>query len=174
MIFYKIDKDTFLKCVDFARQCTVTNIEEYYRRNQNSIEKVENDIVVGKCGEFALYNFLKVEKNIDVDYPDLNIYDYKNKSHDYDIISGYGNFSVKTQRKVDIDKYGKSILFQKNYINAIKNKVDKNHYLAYCIFYDSGLVQIERIIPFKDILNMLEKPKLKKLRENKYAIYFKE
>lgn len=177
MILYKIENDLQQKCYDFALKCVLTNQDEYSRRNQTNKQKIIEDIKIGKIGEFAAKSYLETYSKSQISKPNLKIYLAKNKKHDYDLVDLYDNFnfSVKTQRLEDIKKYGKSVLFQKNYIDRIKNKYSKNHNLIYCLHdSENKFIIIDKELGFGDIFNMLEEPKLDKLKGNKYAIYFRD
>lgn len=176
MIYYQPTGEVISLCRKFAKDCVETNADEYARRNQKNTAKIELDIFIGKIGEFAVYELLGLRTTSPVSKPDLQIYGKYKKSHDYDLSTKSNiKYSVKTQRITDIMRYGKSVLFQKNYIDSIKNKKQGSHFLVYCIFDEvSKKVEIHKILHFNEVLSMIDLPKIDRLKNNKYAIYLED
>lgn len=157
-------------CVEFAEECVETNADEYARRNQNDLDKIVTDISIGKMGEIAVYDYL-LDRGFSPSEPDFEIYAKHQKQHDYDISTEDFDVSVKTQQYFSADRFGTSWLFQKDYIDRMFDSYQDNHFLALCL-QDEELIEILAIIPFDMALDFMSEPKLDKLRNNKYALYW--
>jgi hypothetical protein len=83
--------------------------ETYLKRNGNSQFKAIADIYLGKMAEFAVYNFL-ISQGKKVTYPDIAIYQTKQKSNDADLTSDDNLIHVKSC--MEVSSYPISWLFQ--------------------------------------------------------------
>ncbi|HEC64295.1 MAG TPA: hypothetical protein ENI23_03275 [bacterium] len=81
-----INSSIELKCRKFAKECVGTNKGYYARaRNQSNASKVEQDILLGKVCEYAVWEFLGKE----IEEPDTEIYQAKDKKHSADLGTDY-------------------------------------------------------------------------------------
>jgi len=72
-------------CKLFSNNCVKSNKNEYYRRNQQNLSKLIDDIYLGKIAEILVYNHLKTN-GVNVTPVDFMIYDKKYKSYDADLL----------------------------------------------------------------------------------------
>lgn len=169
MLTKKISNDIITICRSFSEKCYLTNIDEYVKRNQTDFEKIKNDIFFGKIAEFGVY-FILLEKGVkDISIPDLNIYNFKNKSFDADLKSKAIDFHIKTQTKKTSKIFGESWLFQKS-DPLVLNPKSKDYFIGTQYDEDTSEVKILLHKKAKDL--KYDKPKLEKLY-NKTCVYLK-
>jgi hypothetical protein len=171
---YFLDKDIVILCKHFAEKVVQTNIDCYKDRNQNSIEKIKKDILIGKLAEwgvFFVYHFVRGKMNISS--PDMRIYSIKDKSFDADLKFGLFNLHVKSQTSESAYRYGDSWVFQiKDPLFVYSNEYD---IIIGCRVYlesDGALVQIKLEKPFDNL--KFGEPKLAKFCGIKKTIYLKD
>lgn len=150
----------------FAADCVKTN-RYYALRGQSHIPKITNDIIVGKMGEWAAYEFLKA-KYEGVTEPDLKIYVGGRKSHSPDLTAGSVLFSVKTQTLESVKKYGMSWLWEENSLDKFEHD-----YVILCLQVEPTLMLIQNVIPFSELMQSKSKPRLKHLK-SKCAVYYQD
>lgn len=167
--------ETFAQCNNFAHNVYETNKDCYQGRRQTSKEAVIRQIITGKLGEFAVYNYINAALGFHSNDVDLEIYDKKDKSFDADFRAGkidpsspIYNIHVKSILCTSASKYGLSWLMQKN-DPVFKNMNKMDEVFAFC------QVISKRVVHFYGFLHLpmvrLGKPKVSSL-ESKYAIYF--
>jgi len=146
----------------FAKYSTSSSVDEYGKRNQYNINKIQQDIYNGKVSEFMVYNYLKnVGKS--PSSPDLNIYEKKEKSYDADIIVGNANIHVKSH--CTSSSFPVSWMFQKNDPLVIW----KPQYNFLCLVV---LDKIQNYMFIKDIRDVeFSEPKKESLKSSKVCIY---
>jgi len=154
------------KCMSFAQECVHTN-KYYASRGQANVDKIINDIFVGKCGEWASYEFLKLHYD-NIQLPDLAIYRGGKKSHSADLMSNDVLFSVKTQSLESVKLYGMSWLMEKSSLPKFLN-----HNVVLCLEISFGQILIQNIVPFADMLLVQAEPRLKHLK-TKCAFYYSD
>ena len=88
----------------FSKDVTKTTVNHYKKRNQSNVKKIEEQSTYGKVAEFCIQRFL----GLDV-LPDLNVYESKKKSFDFDLAK---IVHVKSQSIESANKYGLSFMFQ--------------------------------------------------------------
>lgn len=152
------------ECQDFATRCVTTN-KYYASRGQSDTTKITNDILVGKLGEYATYEFLKL-KYTDVSAPDIGI--HKVKAHDADITADSIKFSVKTQTLDSIRRYGMSWLMERSSLAKFAG-----HHVVMCMQISDSEILIQNILPFEELLKVQAAPKLSYLK-TKVAFYYSD
>lgn len=169
-VSYKIDIKEYLRCVKFAYESIETNIDLYPKRNQNNVNKILNDIIIGKLGEFAVYNLLK-EKSFNLNEPDLLVYDAEHKSFDADLFVNKSKIHVKTQTREQGEKYGISWCFQPN--DKLTTNPDEDDYIFLCTC-DDLTVDIKNFNKAKYYLNFYKEPIKDNLKNSKVVLYLKD
>lgn len=162
----KISSDIIEKCTIFAQECAQTN-KYYASRGQANLDKIVQDIITGKLGEFAAYELLS-SKFADATVPDLEIYKGGRKSHSADITAGGHNFSVKTQSLESVKKYGMSWLMEKNSLDKFTG-----HHVILCMEIEKGYILIQNVVAFQNVLDIMSEPRLKHLK-SKCAFYYND
>lgn len=137
---YKISDEDFAKCKAFVEARLAENQDLYKKRGGFK----EEDLWVGVLAEFASYYYLK-EKKIEVDEPDLKIYNSRKKSYNADLSDGKRQFHVKGQSERSASLYGDSWLMQR-YDKIVKNP-HRNHFIVPCrVDIDKRKVKIWGIV----------------------------
>ncbi len=110
-----IDEDLLTKAKNFAEASVNSSSDKYARRNQFSLEKIKQDITVGRVGEEIVYQQLKLVVP-QLTSPDYTIYEAYDKSWDPDLkdLSTGTKFAVKTQDIRSDLEFGTSWVFQYN------------------------------------------------------------
>lgn len=160
----KISPSIIEKCTTFAQECAQTN-KYYASRGQANLDKIVQDIITGKLGEFAAYELLSSRFD-DTTLPDLEIYRGGRKSHSADITAGGHNFSVKTQSLESVKKYGMSWLMEKTSLPKFEG-----HQVIMALELERGSILIQNIVPFEQMLSVQGEPRLKHLK-SKCAFYY--
>lgn len=161
----KLNEEIIKLCKDFAIESVKTH-SYYAQRGQNNVEKIINDIFIGKLGEWASYNFLFKNKII-TNKPDMRIY-RTGKTHNSDLFNSNYKFSVKTQNLQSAEKFGQSFLKEKDSLDKFLD-----HKVIICLHINDSLILVQNIISFKTLLDIKSKPKLDKLI-TKYAFYYND
>jgi hypothetical protein len=167
VLTYDVSIDNYLRCVQFAHDSIKTNLDAYARRNQKNVHKIFNDIVVGKIGEFAVYQHLKQKHELDE--PDLKVYGKEKKSFDADLNVADLNIHVKSQAKAQSQTYGTSWSFHPT-DKLIKNP-DPNDVIFLCLVNDLSvdILSYDRATAY---LGLYEEPVKESLKNTKKVIYF--
>jgi len=178
---FKISRDIFEKCTEFANKSVDSSISKYASRNQFNKNKIIEDIRNGKIGEEIAWKFLS-SKFDSVSKPDYNIYSKNQKSWAADLTTNLEqSIAVKTQNLESAKAYGTSWVFQGGVNNSydtdkkiFKEKDDKHYACFVLIDLDNRIGTIKAIVKVNWLHeNNLFKPmKLKHLQNNKSAIYF--
>lgn len=149
------------QCLLFASYSVATSINEYKKRNQLDVKKIELDIYNGKLAEFMVYNYL-VSKGRILASPDLNIYQKYQKSYDSDLCVNGVKIHVKSH--VSNKLYPVSWLFQKNDPLIITHNED---YLALVVFkFNKRYMYLKK----RSEVSFLE-PIKNSLKANKLCLY---
>lgn len=162
-------------CKQFAKDCYITNKDEYARRNQKNPQKIMWDITIGKMAEIAVYFFLSDEKHIHCSQPDFLIYAAKNKTYAADLtFTGKDgllyDLHVKSQSQQQGDLYERSWMFQIK--DTLTTTPKDNEMICLCTI-DNSEVHIEYIRKASKFVGLYTKPKKEELWEIKTAIYAK-
>lgn len=160
----KIDKEIVAQCTEFASACADTN-KYYASRGQANLDKIRNDIFVGKLGEWACHKMLN-DKGIEVAAPDMAIYKGGRKSHSADLLNSTHHFSIKTQTLESVERYGMSWLMEKSSLPKFAG-----HKVILCLYLGDNKVLIQNIVPFEDMLAVQAEPRLSYLK-TKCAFYY--
>lgn len=99
------------KCEKFAEEAIESSKNLYYYRGTKNLDKIKEDIYVGKMGEVGVYLHLK---GYGCSKPDFAIYKGRRKSFDADLFVNQIPTHVKSQTKESANRYGNSYLFQKS------------------------------------------------------------
>lgn len=93
------------KSTEFANKEYETSKKQRAKRNQNNKQRIIQQNITGKIGEFAvMFHFL--DQGRDINSPDMEIYTYK-KSFDADLTLDGVGLHVKSQSKDSYDRLGK-------------------------------------------------------------------
>jgi hypothetical protein len=133
--------------------------ETYLARNSNSRYKATKDIYLGKMAEFAVYNFL-ISQGKKVTFPDIAIYQTKQKSNDADLVSDNNLIHVKSCMLVS--SYPISWLFQPTDEVTINPK--ENDFFAFTICTDKSEFY-GYFAKSIDFIGMYRDPKLEHLKK---------
>jgi hypothetical protein len=165
-------------CKKFANKVVDTNIDMYKRRNQFDRDKIIDDIIVGKIGEFAVCNMIVTHKKLECTLPDVMIYGRGGKSFDADLSAWHDKgdkswyFHVKTMKKEAAERWGLSWSFQVEDPLVTDPEAFNQHYLALCELIDYTTVDIKTVVKSSEISLCWSDPKLNKLKGIKKVLYW--
>lgn len=165
----KISNLWLAKCEKFADQQLKDSFNLYQHRGEKRIEKMRDDIIVGKLVELAAYKYLK-PLFTNLSKPDFTIYERRHKSHSADLYTKSVSFHVKGQSELSRKRYGSSFLFQKT--DPIVRAPDNNHYVIVGVVDDEKLfVTLLGCIRASDMKQYIREPKNPNYAFTKVAIY---
>jgi hypothetical protein len=168
IILNEVDKK---ECLDFAQKVVSTNTLKYAQRNQTDIDKIIEDIYVGKIAEYAVYNWLK-SKGKAVQKPDTEIYQARYKSFDADLKDDKFNYHIKCMRRESAARFGLSWSFQIE--DKLLTKPKTNDVLVLCQYNeDNHSIDIMQIIKALQVQQKYTNPVLKKLHGIKKVLEWK-
>lgn len=180
MIKYSFSQEELDICKKFSESVDTSH---YSKRGQNNEQKRQKDALVGKLGEFAVFQSLK-GKVPNITEPDVQVYSAKQKSWDFDIKGDGINLHVKTQDIEQGEKYGVSWIFQygngknQHYDKEIFDNLTPNQYIAFVSLSLKDSLAIIRAIVKLEFLHdrkLFGLPKLEHLQKaNKKAVYLKD
>jgi len=158
------------KCTRFADEQLETSKHLYAYRGESRIDKIREDIIVGKLGECAAYQYLDY-LGFKVSRPDFKIYKGRRKSFDADFSCENGLFHVKSQSEVSRKRYGASWLVQRK--DPMLQNPEENEYFLF-ITVSGRECEILGLVPVADIVDngLLEECRVPSYRHTKYALYF--
>lgn len=178
----KIHEDIVDRAIEFSEASVSSNANKYARRNQNDIEKIKQDIKIGRIGEEIVYLSLK-DKFSDISKPDYTIYDAKDKSWDPDLKTNNIKIAVKSQDIRSDLQFGTSWVFQFNNNKSydcdkeIFKETNDNQYVAMVsLNVPKRQAEIKAIVK----VSWLHEKKLFKdmkqeyLKGNKLAVYYED
>ena len=164
------NEDQYKLILDFAKNSVQTSINEYARRNQKNVDKIIQDIIIGKTAEYAVYNYIK-SKGKNCSEPDIKIYQKNEKSFDADLYSNNNKIHVKAQSISSSMAFGESWSFQKN--DSLTFKPSSDDFICLCIV-DGLQVDIKSFKNASFYLDKYKDPILDKLKGIKKVIYNKD
>jgi hypothetical protein len=172
----KINDNWKNKCLAFAAACMESNKHWYAKRNQTNLDKIVEDIYVGKMGEVATYLYFK-SLDLPCSKPDFEIYEARNKSYDADLKQGEKYVHVKSQSLASSRRYGVSWILQCRKGDAdklFKNCTDMD-YISLCVEVDGG-VDLLGIMPIQELFkrDLFKEPKLQYFKGIKKALYWED
>jgi hypothetical protein len=179
-----ISEDLIDKAIEFADKSVESNKDRYARRNQTDVDKIIQDIRVGKIGEEIVYNHL-ISKIPNLSKPDYNIYDKFNKSWDSDLKDGDSSIKigVKSQNIFSANLYGVSWVFQfnnnKNFDcdkEVFKEESDNNFIAFVSLNIPKRNAEVRGIVKtqFLHDNKLFKDMKKEQLKGNKVAVYWED
>jgi len=168
-----ISDEQYEKCLQFSNKVVKTNSDCYARRNQTDLEKIVDDILVGKLAEVASEKILSA-RGIEHSETDLNIYSVGGKSFDADL---YGwterkswKFHVKCMKRENAERWGLSWTFQ--CADPIVSDPNDDEYIILCEMVDYRTINIKTVVRANTLFNCWSDPKLNKLKGIKKVLYW--
>lgn len=161
-------------CRDFAEKEYETTKFQRARRNQNNKERIIEQTIVGKIGEFAVM-FCLLDQNHQVSSPDMEI--TTNKSFDADLVWNNRPLHVKSQSVQSSSRFGVSWTFQKGgwgggHTDPLTQKVlDED--VVFC-HVDNKKCKIYGPFPWSKVKGLLRDPVVKRLRGIKQCVYLED
>lgn len=117
---------------EFASKRMGGSKDLYTYRGEKNLSKMEEDIIIGTLGEYAVYNYCK-KKGYKCSRPDLKIYEKRRKSFDADLTCGIDSketkIHVKSQSVKSVKRYGQSWLFQRS--DSLVKKPEVNDLMVF-------------------------------------------
>lgn len=180
-----LTKEDLARCSDFAQSVISTNADCYAKRNQTDLQKIIQDITIGKMAELGAAQLLS-SRGLMHSEPDFAVYSKENKSFGADLIgwkekgnmtSTIWNFHVKSMERNTAIRFGLSWSFQAK--DSLVRSPHSNDYLVLCeyeqsVAEDGYLVDIKAAVKAMDVTDYWKDPKLEKLRGIKKVLYWKE
>jgi len=130
---YKPSKYVLDKVREFAHKRVKGSSALYSSRGEKNLSKMEEDIIIGTLGEYAVQYYCKTI-GLKCTRPDLKIYENRRKSFDADLTSVVRDkeikLHVKSQSTNSIKRYGLSWLFQKS--DSLVKSPDDEDMMVFC------------------------------------------
>jgi hypothetical protein len=179
-----ISQEIIKRIKEFAENSVDTSINHYKKRGQSRREKIVQDIICGKLGEFGVTEFLRQHGYFVTD-PDIEIYTAGKKSFDADlhvyINEDHYNIHCKSQTKDSAKKYGNSWVLQYDGFGRghtdklFKHRTEFDFLAATEADEVTGDVTIFCVCPIETLFDndKIELPMVKWLEKTKRAIYYK-
>lgn len=171
----KISKYLMKKIRQFAHERISGSKSCYTYRGETNVSKMEEDIIIGTMGEYAVYNLLK-DLQLTCSKPDLKIYTGRKKSFGADLkaYSKLENFDVhvKSQSLKSEKRYGKSYLFQRS--DKLVSSPQVSDVMAFCtVDVENEEVEIVGFVNSKIMadLQLYGECKVPRYRHSKVAVY---
>lgn len=147
------------KCKKFAQDVVHTNIDKYRERNQCDVDKIVDDIFVGKLAEYASYKLL-LSKGKQVEEPDVKVYSARRKSFSADLTDGKMQYHVKCMKKSTAERFGLSWSFQME--DKLVTQPSDTDAMILCEI-DNTDVDVKAIVKASKVTGLYTKPVLRKL-----------
>lgn len=158
-------------CEEFAEKQLETSKDLYAYRGEARLDKMADDIIIGKMAEIAVMKHLK-ELGYECGKPDFSIYERSKKSYDADLVTACGyNVHVKSQGMVSFKRYGASWLLQKN--DRITKEPGKKDFMA-MVLVDGNDCELLGTCKIMDIVPHLGEPRVPSYRHTKKALYLEQ
>jgi len=171
--------DDIMKLVSaFADVQTDTVLEHYQNRSQTNAEKIKEDCIVGKLGEFGTYQYF-IGRGYACTKPDMNVYVPEDKRFASDLIGDGKKLCIKSQSIEQAGRFGLSWVFQNSGEGSGHHDkildVGGDELFVGCMV-DDNIVDIKAIIPMEWVLQcgMLKDPVLVKYHNIKKVLYYKD
>lgn len=162
------------ECRDFALKEYETTKHVRARRNQCNKQRIIEQNITGKVGEFAVM-FHLLDEGHDMNTPDMEV--TRNKSYDADLIWNKRPLHVKSQSIESATRFGTSWTFQKGghgygHTDPLTNMVlDED--VVFCVV--NGMhVTIHGPYPWAEVKLLLRDPVLERLKGVKQCIYLED
>lgn len=161
-------------CKTFAEKEYQTTWKQRARRNQTNKERIIQQTITGKIGEFAVMFFL-LDQGHTVTSPDMEV--TYNKSFDADLTWNNRPLHVKSQRMQSSQQFGISWTFQKGgygrgHTDPLTNKIlDED--VVFCHVNEKN-VNIYGPYPWSKVKSLLRDPVLDRLKGIKECIYLED
>jgi hypothetical protein len=155
----QLSDEEISKCKSFAQAVVSTNVDRYAERNQFDVDKIIDDIFVGKLAEYASYKLL-LGRGKQVTEPDSQIYSARKKSFSADLTDGINHYHVKCMKKSTAERFGLSWSFQIE--DKLVTKPADTDVMILCEI-DGTDVDIKTIIRASKVTGLYTKPVLRKL-----------
>lgn len=170
-MYITISEYYFNKCCKFADDVLETSKDLYSFRGEHRVSKMREDIIIGKMGEIAAYQYLKA-RGYSVSKPDFKIYEASRKSYDADLVTECGKkVHVKAQGYRSMVRYGSSWLLQKS-DKITKKPLEEEYVLMVSVSGTEadvlGIVRQSDLIEYE----LFESPKVSRYGMTKVALYF--
>jgi hypothetical protein len=162
--------DEINKCKKFADDVVHTNVDKYRERNQFNVDKIIDDIFVGKLAEYASYKFL-LSKGKQVQEPDVQVYSARRKSFSADLMDGTIHYHVKCMKKSAAERFGLSWSFQIE--DKLVTRPSEVDVMILCEI-DGTEVDIKTIIKASKVARLYTKPVLRKLWDVKRVLMWED
>ena len=161
------------KCRQFAIDSVGTSTSFYATRNQFNTKKIEEDIFIGKIGEFGVWHYYNNLTKFPLSEPDTKIYETGQKNFNADLTCLERHVHVKTQSIDSAFMFGTSWIMQKN-DPVLKHPISEDR-LAFCLS-KGHKVNVLAILPVIRVidLNLIKQPRLDKFIGNKISIYYED
>ena len=171
---YYLGSDIFTICEAFADKVIDSNKDEYARRKQSNLNKIRNDVLIGKLAEWGVY-FIYLKRGRYLNTPDMRIYPKEYKSFDPDLSWGMYNLHIKAQTQESCIRYGDSWIFQaKDPLFEFSNEYDIIIGCRVSIDSSSKNASIEILLEKQFQKLTFGDTKLSKFSGNKRAVYLKD
>lgn len=173
MTEYYLDNDIINMCEHFADTVISTNIDCYRKRKQYNIDKIKQDIFLGKLAEWGVFFIYLSRGCTNILPPDMKVYSRNKKSFDGDLKWGLYNLHIKSQTFESADRYGDSWIFQcKDPLFAYSSEYDIIIGCRVSINSDGCFIEIKLEKPFKNLV--FDNTRLSKFVGDKKAVYLKD
>lgn len=166
----KLSKYYLDKCTEFAHSQIEGSKQLYAYRGEHNINKMIDDIIVGKAGECAVHRYL-TDKGMYCTRPDFKIYKAKRKSYDADLYCEDLTVHVKSQSVLSSKRYGSSWLFQRR--DNLLNTEDRKEFMAFTKV-NGREVDILGVVRAIDIQDLFGECSVPRYRATKVALYWDE
>lgn len=175
----KISKYLMLKIRKFAHQRVNGSKDCYAYRGEANVSKIEEDIIIGAMGEYAVHNMIKGNGGLKCSKPDLKIYEKRRKSFDADLTAFNKvetfKIHVKSQSLKSEKRYGQSYLFQRSDKLISSPKVED--VMAFCtVDVKNETVEVVGFVNSKIMIDMqlMGECEVPRYRHSKVAVYLKD
>ncbi len=167
----KFEKDIMDVLIQFAHDQLASGSGALYKSRGEAVQqKVIDDIVSGKMGEYCAYMTISKYFPDVVTEPDLEIYKGRRKSFGADLSVGDIGVHVKTQSFGSIKRYGKSWLFQKS--DKLVSSPSEKDIIAFVSVGEDGEAVFDFACRAVDLVSVYGTPKVPSYANTKKALYY--
>lgn len=139
---------------------------------QHNVDKIKNDIIIGKLGEIAAYKYITSKGRV-CTYPDFNVYQAYEKTYEADLFSNDNKIHVKTQDIDSANRFGTSWMFQKN--DTLTFSPSEKEFILLSVLDSKNMkVMIKKIEKASYFIGKYKEPIKESLRGNKLTIYLSD